>query len=206
MTITKEERRTLKQNNNVVLDKHGVDAWGFYAAFASKWSETRVFAAGRVVCIYSRPFTNSRTTWRLEVKENETFALQAIEKLTSFNALVGAPILVQLTDSDVELVRARKMPNARYRGQARHEALYGKTVNAAVTNVNVLVDWTKIIELDQKRRTVLISEDGTVAGHIPAGTTIYTVPAPSTSSSHSHSISTGWVVTPAASPVGDEPF
>lgn len=127
MTVTKEELRAMKPNKHVALDKAGVDAWGIYIASVSKWHETRAFVVGNMVCKYSRAFGNSRTTWKSTTWPNTEAALEFAAKVASSDSvLFGSPILVQLTDSDVALVKAGKMPNARYRGQARHEQLYGK--------------------------------------------------------------------------------
>lgn len=132
MTVTKEELRAMKPNKHVVLDKAGVDAWGIYIASVSKWHETRAFVVGNMVCKYSRAFGNARTTWKGTTWPNTEAALEFASKVASSDSvLFGSPILVQLTDSDVELVKAGKMPNARYRGQARHEALYGKVSGVA---------------------------------------------------------------------------
>lgn len=149
MTITKEEMRALKLDNHVVLDKSGVDAWGLYIGLVSPWHETRLFIAGKVVCKYSRAFGNARTTWKGTTWPNTEAALSYASKASSADSIiVGSPILVQLTDSDVALVKAGNMPAARYRGQAKHEQLYGKVLDKLshenASNSHAAADFNKV--------------------------------------------------------------
>jgi hypothetical protein len=190
MTVTKEETKILKNNTHVVLDKNGVDAWGIYIAHASKWHETRIFVAGKVVCKYSRAFGNARTTWKETTWPSTEHALEYASKVASSDSIIiGSPLLVQLTDADVALIQAGKMPAARYRGQARHEAIYGKVADT--------ISWenarTATLHSDVFDKVVAIRPVASTSA--TPGIAAATVAA--SASSHTH-------VVPG--PVDDEPF
>jgi hypothetical protein len=190
MTVTKEELRILKKNTHVVLDKNGVDAWGVYVAHASKWHETRVFVAGKVVCKYSRAFGNARTTWKETTWPSTEHALEYASKVASTDSIiVGSPLLVQLTDADVALIQAGKMPAARYRGQARHEQIYGKVADTA--------SWenAKTATLHPEIFNKVIAARMTASTSATPGIAAATVAASASSPAGS-----------VPGPVGDEPF
>lgn len=146
-TLTNLQKRHLKECKNVSLDKAGVDAWGVYVLFVdtNKWGENyehRVFIADKLVCTYRMEIggAKTRTTWQRRNVDSREEALAWLAGTSTKayggalapvqnRAMVGAPVLVQLTESDVENVRKGRMPNARYRGQQKHTSIYGK-VNA----------------------------------------------------------------------------
>lgn len=144
MTITHTEKTHLKACKNVSLDKSGVDVWGIYVLFVEtdKWGtqyEHRVFLADKLVCQYKLPIggAKTRTTWTRHSFDSRADALAWLDgtstviygsalRWNELRAMVGAPVLVQLTESDVESVRKGRMPAARYRGQQKHTSIYGK--------------------------------------------------------------------------------
>jgi hypothetical protein len=144
MTITNTEKSHLKACKNVSLDKSGVDVWGIYVLFVEtdKWGSTyehRVFLVDKLICQYKLPIggAKTRTTWTRHNFDSRADALAWLDGSTTkiyggslrrneLTAMVGAPVLVQLTESDVESVRKGRMPAARYRGQQKHTSIYGK--------------------------------------------------------------------------------
>ena len=144
MTITHIEKTHLKACKNVSLDKSGVDVWGIYVLFVEtdKWGtqyEHRVFLVDKLICQYKLPIggAKTRTTWTRHNFDSRADALAWLDgtstvtyggalRWNELRAMVGAPVLVQLTESDVESVRKGRMPAARYRGQQKHTSIYGK--------------------------------------------------------------------------------
>jgi len=238
----------LKTCKNVSLDKAGVDAWGIYVLFVEtdKWNnsyEHRVFLADNLVCQYKLPIggAKTRTTWTRNKFTNRADALAWLEnsegkayggslRWQELRAMVGAPVLVQLTESDVENVRKGLMPNARYRGQQKHTGIYGKidmitplafnlkgglptAARPAASMVAASAASMTSASLTGSTATVTpLSVDGMPVGGsftVPAESMTITVVPPS----HSHTVDIDAIAEAitlhhhaADEPIGDEPF
>jgi hypothetical protein len=126
----------LGSNPHVAPSPHGVDAYGLYIETVEvnslnqvQWYN-RIFLAGNAISFYHRAAHASRTTWKLYRYADTATAEKALTKFTTGGRgtmlLRGAPILVQLDAVDVTAIDEMKMPIARYRGNNRHESLFGK--------------------------------------------------------------------------------
>lgn len=227
MTITNTEKLHLKACKNVSLDRSGVDAWGIYVLFVDtdKWNnnyEHRVFIADKLVCQYVLRVggAQTRTTWTLSKFQSRD---EAIDWLTGEDptrtyggllrrdnvksAMVGAPVLVQLTESDVESIRKGRMPAARYRGQQKHQTIYGKVdaVTQLALNLNggfPTAPRPALIAADSGIPTVTLTASSATITTTTAGshTHSYTAPVHTTWSSS--------IDAPVAfdEPINDEPF
>lgn len=206
--ITNLEKSHLKACKNVSLDKAGVDAWGIYVLFVEtdKWGSTyehRVFLADKLVCQYKLSIggAKTRTTWTRHNFDNRADALAWLDGSTTkvyggslrwndLRAMVGAPVLVQLTESDVENVRKGQMPAARYRGQQKHTSIYGKVDMITPLAFNLKGG---LPNADKLRPTPPVPVTGSPAGSL---TFPLTVPGESMTI----------VLHNVDEPIGDEPF
>lgn len=134
MALTKTAA-ILDRNPHVVTSPRGVDAYGLYfevveantvSGLVSWYS--RIFIAGTSLSVYRRQGDTTRTTWKLyQYPTVEATEHAAARYLKSSNAVLrGAPILVQLEPVDIAGIADKKMPGARYRGNNKHEQVFGK--------------------------------------------------------------------------------
>ena len=121
----------------IINRRDGLDAYGiflnyvmFHPTTGALEQEFRYFVAGDIVCKYARINGNKRAAWNAYKTPDHDAALdmlrRAVEALPSNTEQLHLPLIVELTEADLDNLRKGEPPVARFAGSDAVQKVLGK--------------------------------------------------------------------------------
>jgi hypothetical protein len=121
----------------IINRRDGLDAYGIFLNYVMYRQDTgaleqefRYFVAGDIVCKYARTNGNKRAAWNTYKTADHDAALEmlhkAIESLPINTEMLHLPLIVELTEADLDNLRKGEAPVARFAGSDAVQKVLGK--------------------------------------------------------------------------------
>ena len=143
---------TITMSDVITIDKRedGSGQYGFYLvvllfdnATGRLQTEERYFVARSMLCKYTRDVGDESAAWNgypladyASSRELLEMCLQRHSENSSLQVFISAPILVELTRTDIEAIDEAKQPYSRFDGARSFEHTFGK-----VEDSTTYADW-----------------------------------------------------------------
>lgn len=127
----------MAKDKNIVTKRDGVGAYGLYVDYVIHTPSTgqllrqeRRFLVKNLLCVYSRTRGDKRAAWRVYSYPDHQHARDAfianLERAKSDVTLIHTPLVVEMSESDMESVAKLEAPYGRFNGSVATERAVGK--------------------------------------------------------------------------------
>ncbi len=131
---------TIPRKTDRITKRNGVDAYGLQVEFVRYFrsskdfhSQVQIFLSQNALFVYERSVGAKTARWQGKTYDDHFAAKDAMRKLIEAaesdsltTEIVGNPVLVQLTETDVNAIKEGLKPTVRFDAGLRNVRLFGK--------------------------------------------------------------------------------